>query len=83
MIETTDYGQGNPQMTNHQNQLAFTITQFCTAVGISRRTLYTLWERNQGPPRVAVGKRVLIPRQCQRFCRVDVGDVRRYHWKRT
>ena len=63
MIETTDHDQGNPQMTNHQNQLAFTITQFCAAVGISRRTLYTLWERNQGPPRVAVGKRVLIPRE--------------------
>ena len=59
----TIYGMGEPQMTNHQGQLAFTITQFCDAVGISRRTLYTLWERNQGPPRVAVGKRVLIPRQ--------------------
>ena len=52
-----------PQVTNHQGQLAFTINQFCEAVGISRRTLYTLWERNQGPPRVAVGKRVLIPRE--------------------
>ena len=51
------------KLTDSPGQLAFTINQFCTAVGISRRTLYTLWERNQGPPRVAVGKRVLIPRQ--------------------
>ena len=52
-----------PEVTGQPGQLAFTIKQFCAAVGISRRTLYTLWERNQGPPRVAVGKRVLIPRQ--------------------
>ena len=44
-----------------QRKLSYTITQFCDAVGISRRTLYTLWERNQGPPRIAVGGRVLIP----------------------
>ena len=51
------------KLTDSPGQLAFTINQFCAAVGISRRTLYTLWEHNQGPPRVAVGKRVLIPRQ--------------------
>ena len=56
------HGMQAPQVTNHQSQLAFSINQFCEAVGISRRTLYTLWERNEGPPRVAVGKRVLIPR---------------------
>jgi hypothetical protein len=42
-------------------QLAYTINQFCEAVPISRRTLYTLWKRNQGPPRLVIGKRVLIP----------------------
>ena len=46
---------------NHE-QLAFTINQFCAAIPISRRTLYTLWERDQGPPRLVIGKRVLIPR---------------------
>ncbi len=59
----TSYGMEGLQVTNHPGQLAYTINQFCTAVGISRRTLYTLWERNQGPPRRYVGKRVLIPRQ--------------------
>ena len=59
----TSYGMEELQVTNYPGQLAYTINQFCAAVGISRRTLYTLWEHNQGPPRVAVGKRVLIPRQ--------------------
>ena len=47
----------------HPEKLAFTVGQFCNAVGFSRRTLYTLWERNQGPPRFNVGSRVLIPRE--------------------
>jgi len=42
-------------------KLGYTIKQFCDAVGISRRTLYTLWTRNQGPPRTAIGGRVIIP----------------------
>ncbi len=48
---------------NHPDKLAYTVGQFCNAVGFSRRTLYTLWERDQGPPRIAVGSRVLIPRE--------------------
>jgi len=48
---------------NDAYKLAYTVGQFCNAVGFSRRTLYTLWERNQGPPRVTVGSRVLIPRE--------------------
>jgi len=62
-LHDTIHGMKAPRMTDHPGQLAFTISQFCNAVGISRRMLYTLWERKQGPPRVAVGKRVLIPRQ--------------------
>ena len=42
-------------------KLAFSISQFCKASTISRRMLYTLWERNQGPPRITIGGRVLIP----------------------
>ena len=50
-------------MKQHHDQIALTINQFLAAIPISRRHLYTLWERDQGPPRVVVGKRVLIPRE--------------------
>jgi predicted DNA-binding transcriptional regulator AlpA len=57
----------------NDQQLAFTISQFCAAVPISRRTLYTLWERDQGPPRAVIGKRVLIPRhEAEKWLRAHI-----------
>lgn len=39
----------------------YTIDQFISAFNISRATLYRAWEREDGPPKVQVGRRVLIP----------------------
>jgi len=59
------WGREGVKSTNGRHamndKLAFSIAEFCVAVGISRRHLYTLWERNQGPPRAKAGDRVIIP----------------------
>jgi len=57
----TDDERIRPLTDYEPTKLAFSITEFCKATTISRRMLYTLWERDQGPPRVDVGGRVLIP----------------------
>ncbi|WP_169546508.1 helix-turn-helix domain-containing protein [Sneathiella aquimaris] len=38
----------------------YTINQFCEAFNTSRRSLYNLWERGEGPARKYRGKTVLI-----------------------
>ena len=42
-------------------KLALSIPEFCRAVGISRRSYYSLQEHDQGPPVVRIGGRVVIP----------------------
>jgi predicted DNA-binding transcriptional regulator AlpA len=39
----------------------YSIDQFTHAFNISRATLYRAWERNEGPAKIQVGRRVLIP----------------------
>ena len=39
---------------------SYSVRQFCSAHGISRRLLYDLWARGEGPRRKRVGARVLI-----------------------
>lgn len=40
--------------------LAYTVKEFCSAVGISPRTFYTLREQRKAPPIVRLGRRTLI-----------------------
>lgn len=40
--------------------LAFTVKEFCKAVGISVRTFYALQKRGDGPAVTRIGGRVLI-----------------------
>lgn len=40
--------------------LAYTVKEFCQAVGISPRTFYTLREQRTAPPIVRLGRRTLI-----------------------
>lgn len=42
-------------------KLAYSVNEFCDLVGISRRHFYNLQQRNQGPPSIRAGNRVLIP----------------------
>lgn len=40
--------------------LAYTVKQFCEAVGISLRTFYTLREKKKAPAVIRIGRRTLI-----------------------
>lgn len=39
---------------------AFSVTDFCSAHGICRSTLYALWRQGRGPTFFRIGKRRLI-----------------------
>lgn len=39
----------------------YSIKLFCQSYGLSRSTLYRLWEHRQGPAYMMVGRRRLIP----------------------
>ena len=41
--------------------LAFSVTKFCELIDISRRHFYTLLARNEAPPTVRLGGRIVIP----------------------
>ena len=41
---------------------AISIAEFCRSIGISRRTLYTILDRGEGPPTCRIGRRRLIRR---------------------
>ena len=43
-------------------KLAYSVREFCDAVGISRRWFYVLQSRGEAPPVVRIGRRVLVPR---------------------
>ena len=40
---------------------AYSVAQFTATYGVGRATLYRLWDAHQGPARMRVGRRVLIP----------------------
>lgn len=40
--------------------LAYSVKDFCKAVGISPRTFYLLQKRGDGPPTIRIGRRTLI-----------------------
>lgn len=40
--------------------LAYSVRDFCDAVGISLRTFYTLKKKGSAPPVVKIGRRVFI-----------------------
>lgn len=40
--------------------LAYSLKQFCDAVGISLRTFYALKQRGEAPPVVNIGRRVVV-----------------------
>lgn len=42
--------------------ICFTVAEFCAAARISKTFLYDLWARGNGPPRVKLAGRVLIPK---------------------
>lgn len=42
---------------------AISITEFCRSIGISRRSLYTLLDRGEGPPTIRIGRRRVIRRE--------------------
>lgn len=44
-----------------ETTLVYTVAEFCEAAKISKTTLYELWSRGDGPPRVKLGRRTLIP----------------------
>ena len=52
-------------MTTNQisEPLAYSIPALCQATGISRRTLYALWERGEGPAVTKIGRRTLVRRE--------------------
>ena len=43
--------------------LAISITEFCRLIGLSRRSLYGLLDRGEGPPTIRIGRRRLIRRE--------------------
>lgn len=55
MSHSTTLQNPSPQM--------FTVRDFVTAFRISRARLYQSWREGEGPQRVRVGRRVLIPAQ--------------------
>ena len=46
-----------------ENRQAYSITEFCTAYGISKVFLHSLWNRGEGPRRLKIGRKVLITRE--------------------
>jgi excisionase family DNA binding protein len=43
-------------------KLNYRVSEFCHEAGISRATLYRLWEEGKGPRPIRIGRRVLVPR---------------------
>ena len=43
--------------------LATSIAYFARSIGISRRSVYTLLDRGEGPPTIRIGRRRLIRRE--------------------
>jgi predicted DNA-binding transcriptional regulator AlpA len=43
--------------------LAYSVSGFCKAVGISQRTFYGLRERGEAPPMARIGRRTVIRRE--------------------
>jgi excisionase family DNA binding protein len=43
--------------------LVFSIAEFCRSIGISRRSLYGLLDRGEGPPTIRIGRRRVIRRE--------------------
>lgn len=43
--------------------LAYSVTGFCQAVGISPRTFWSLQKDAKGPPLVRIGRRVLVRKE--------------------
>ena len=48
--------------TSSATPLLCSIRECCRLVGISRAQLYLLWAKGDGPPRVKIGTRTLLPR---------------------
>lgn len=51
------------QISEPPSVLAYSIPALCSATGISRRTLYALWERGEGPAVTKIGRRTLVRRE--------------------
>jgi excisionase family DNA binding protein len=49
--------------TDDHDRLVDTMDEFCARVRISCRTFYALLERDEAPPVVRIGRRVLIRRE--------------------
>ena len=43
--------------------LAISIADFARSIGISRRSLYSLLDRGEGPPTIRIGRRRVIRRE--------------------
>jgi hypothetical protein len=52
----------------------YTVKGFCRVHHICRSTLYSLWDKGQGPAVVRVGRRVLIPGQKAQEWRQQLED---------
>lgn len=50
-------------MTHPDALAAISITEFCRLIGLSRRTLYSLLDRGEGPPTCRIGRRRVIRRE--------------------
>jgi predicted DNA-binding transcriptional regulator AlpA len=43
-------------------RIAYSVAEVCSALGIARATLYSLWASGAGPPKFKLGKRTLVSR---------------------
>lgn len=46
-----------------EEKIAYTISEFCEIVGISRSTLYEAWKNGYGPKDFKIGKKRFISRE--------------------
>ena len=49
--------------TTSPDSLAYSVSGFCKAVGISPRTFWSLQKAANGPPLVRIGRRVLVRKE--------------------
>jgi predicted DNA-binding transcriptional regulator AlpA len=51
--------------------LVYTVDEFTKAVGIKRGLLFKLWREGHGPPRIKIGRRVVIPKEAGKHWLAD------------
>lgn len=44
-------------------KLAYSVSEVCSAAGVSRSFLYLEWKRGRGPLRIKMGRRTLVSRE--------------------